>query len=266
MKKHILGTVLVLPLAISAAYAQDSDTTSVKVSGFGTGALTWTDTDDAQFARMGQASGAGKHPVTGVDSNLGLQVDAQVNDWLSFTGQGLVRKSGEEGYGAEATMAFAKIKLSDNWSVRLGRTGLSIFMVSDFRNVGYANIMLRAPQELYCKVPQLSIDGADVTWQQSMGATTVTAQGAYGRSTDTMAGGGTAVVKDHSALGITVENGPVTVRFARDDGKLTLDSPYFKLPATKVSFTAAGLTPMPGDDMEKVARAGMSKVAAAAKS
>lgn len=240
MKKHILGTVLALPLALSTAYAQDGGN-AIKVSGFGTGALTWTDTDDAQFARMGQPSGAGKQPVTYVDSNLGLQADAQINDWLSVTAQGLVRKSGEDHYGAEATLAFAKIKLSDNLSVRVGRTGLAVFMISDFRNVGYANIMLRAPQEVYGQVPHVSIDGADVTWQQNIGSTTVTAQAAYGSSVDTPAGGGRALVTDHSAVGLTVEHGPVSVRLSRDDGKLTVDNPYFHIPKTKVSFTSAGV-------------------------
>jgi hypothetical protein len=241
MKRSFIAPLLVLPFALSTAFAQETDTSSVKISGFGTAALTWTDTNDAQFARAAQASGAGKSPRTGVDSNLGLQVDYTVNGWVSLTGQGLVRKAGDDNYGADATLAFAKFKLSDNLSLRAGRMGLAVFMISDYRNVGYANIMLRPPQEVYSMIPHTSIDGADATWQQDIGTTTLTTQLAYGRSSAKIPGGGHAVVTDHSVLNVAVERGPFMARFARDDGKLSLETPGFNMPRGKVSFTAVGL-------------------------
>jgi hypothetical protein len=242
MKRRFIAPLLVLPFALSTAFAQETDTSSVKISGFGTGALTWTDTDDAQFARVAQASGAGKSPRTGVDSNLGLQVDYTVNGWLSLTGQGLVRKAGDDNYGAEATLAFAKFKLSDNLSLRAGRMGQAIFMISDYRNVGYANIMLRPAQEVYAMIPHNSIDGADVTWQQEIGSTTLTTQLAYGRSSAKIPGGGHAIVSDDSVLNVALEQGPFMLRFVRNDGKLSIEIPGFSMPKTKVAFTAAGFS------------------------
>ncbi len=91
MNKQIIAAVLALPLALSSAFAQEAEGPTVKISGFGTGALTWSNTDQAEFGRPNQASGAKKSPRTGVDSNLGLQADVGVNSWLSFTAQGLVR-------------------------------------------------------------------------------------------------------------------------------------------------------------------------------
>jgi hypothetical protein len=49
MNKRIIATLLALPLAVSTAYAQDSS--GVRISGFGTGALTWTNSDQAEFSR-----------------------------------------------------------------------------------------------------------------------------------------------------------------------------------------------------------------------
>ncbi|MCS0627879.1 hypothetical protein NX786_00770 [Telluria mixta] len=243
MKSHSLAALLLLPLAVSTAYAQDGETSSVRVSGFGTGALTWTNTNDAQFARTNQASGAGTSPRTGVDSNLGVQVDAKINDWLSLTGQGLVRKFGEDDYGADATLAFAKFKFSDTLNVRVGRVPLAIFMVSDYRNVGYANTMVRPSQEVYSQVPMDSLDGADLSWQQNIGSSTLTTQLAYGSSTTTMAGGvGKAKLTDASVVNFIFEQGPYTLRFGRNDGKLSLDQGAFHLPKTKVSFTGIGFS------------------------
>jgi hypothetical protein len=222
MKKTFVATMLALPLAVSTAYAQD--TSPVRISGFGTGALTWTNNDDAQFARPNQPSGVSRNPGTSVDSNLGLQADYSVNSWLSLTGQGLVRKDGEDDYGAELTWAFAKAKLSDNLSVRVGRMGLPAFMISDYRNVGYANTFLRPPSEVYSQVPINSFDGADITWQQEFADTSFTAQFGLGRSKTTLTAGADALATRVKAFNLSAEHGPFTLRFGRTEGKITVES------------------------------------------
>lgn len=229
MKRSLLATLFAMPLALSPnAYADDASGTSpVKISGYGTAALTMTNTNDAQFGRPNQASGAGKDARTGVDSNLGLQAAYQANDWLSGTVQGLVRKDGEDDYGGELTWAFVKAKLSDTVSVRAGRIVLPVFMISDYRNVGYANTMLRPPGEVYSQVPLNSLDGVDATWQRGFGDTTLTAQLALGSTKAPIATGAGAVVhakgKRIHALNLVAERGPLTLRFGRFDTRLTVD-------------------------------------------
>ncbi|MCC2954157.1 hypothetical protein LK542_00845 [Massilia sp. IC2-477] len=223
MKKSVIACLLALPLAVSTAYAQDgAGFPAVKVSGFGTGALTYADSDKAEFARPNQASGSSKDYRTGIDSNLGLQADLPVNSWLSFTAQGLVRRDAEDSYGAELSWAFAKAKLADNLSLRVGRVGLPVFMISDYRNVGYANTMLRPPAEVYSQVPFNSVDGADITWQHGFGDTTVTSQLAYGKVKAPLTGGIHARGKKLAALNISAEHGPFTVRAGHATGEITI--------------------------------------------
>ena len=222
MKKRIIAGMLAMPLAISCAWAQD--TSPVRISGFGTAALTWADTDKAEFVRPNQAHGADKDVTTGVDSNLGLQVDYAVNDWLSLTGQGLVRKDAEDDFGAELSWAFAKARISDELSIRVGRVGLPVFMISDYRNVGYANTFLRPPAEMYSQVPFNSVDGADITWQHSVGDTTYTAQLAFGNSNTKVYGGPDLDARRISALNLVAEHGPLTLRFGRADTRVTLNN------------------------------------------
>jgi hypothetical protein len=222
MKKRILASLLALPLAAPAVYAQDSS--PVRISGFGTAALTWANKDNVEFGRPNQAHGADKQPTTGVDSNLGLQADYTVNSWLSFTGQGLVRKDAEDDFGAELSWAFAKARVSDDVSIRVGRIGLPVFMISDYRNVGYANTFLRPPAEMYSQVPFNSVDGADITWQHSFGETTYTAQFAYGGTNTKVYGGPDLDARRLSALNLVAERGPLTLRFGRADTKITLNN------------------------------------------
>jgi hypothetical protein len=219
MKKRIIASALALSFAAPCAFAQDA----VRISGFGTGALTWTNTDKAEFARPNQASGATKDVTTGVDSNFGVQADYAVNSWLSVTGQGLVRKDAQDDFGAELAWAFAKAKVSDDVAIRVGRMGVPAFMISDYRNVGYANTMLRPPAEVYSQMLFNTVDGADVIWQHSYGDTTYTAQFAVGKSKVDIAGGPSLEGRRLTALNLVAEHGPLTVRFGRVDGRLTLN-------------------------------------------
>jgi len=220
MNKKILASLLALPLVVPAmAQAQDN---AVKISGFGTAALTWSDDDRAQFGRPNQASGAADNFRTGVDSNLGLQADYTVNNWLSLTAQGLVRQDAEEHYGAELSWAFAKFRISDDLSVRVGRVGLPVFMISDYRNVGYANTMLRPPSELYSQVPFNSVDGADITWRRDYGNTSITSQLAAGKIKSPVSNFHVRG-KDILALNVVAENGPFTLRLGHARTKITVD-------------------------------------------
>ena len=152
-------------------------------------------------------------------------------------------KDGEDDFGAELAWAFVKAKVSDSFSVRVGRMGLPVFMISDYRNVGYANTMLRPPGEMYSQVPLNSIDGIDGSYQFSAGDTSITTQLALGRTKATLATGPASTVqvegKSIVALNVVAEHGPVTVRFGRAETKLTInDSP--SLNTLMGSLRAAG--------------------------
>ncbi|MEH6435218.1 hypothetical protein [Massilia sp. DD77] len=236
MNKKILASLLALPLVMPAVNAQEtSGLSAIKVSGFGTGAVTWTNEERAEFVRPNQPSGAADNVRTGVDSNLGLQADMPVNSWLSLTGQVLVRKDAEEHFGAELGWAFAKARISDNLSVRVGRVGLPVFMISDYRNVGYANTMLRPPAEIYSQVPFNSIDGADITWQHGFGDTSLTSQLAYGSVKSPLAGDVHAKGKQIIALNVSAEHGPFIVRAGHARTKVSVED------STSLNTLVAGL-------------------------
>ena len=204
-------------LAGFALAAQAADGPAISISGFGTAAMTMSDSDDAEYARPNQSNGVKKDARPGVDSNFGLQATAKFSERLSFTGQGLVRKYATDNFGAELAWAFAKYKVSDDFSVRAGRIGLPVYMISDFRNVGYANTMIRPPAEVYRQVNADSVDGADVIYQHSFNDTTVTAQFAFGNAKSRQPGNVYVEFKPVTALHVLLENGPFTFRLGRAD-------------------------------------------------
>ncbi|MFZ6843295.1 hypothetical protein [Undibacterium sp. RuTC16W] len=216
--------LLALPLAISSAYADSTDGPTVTISGFGTAALTRSNTDDAEFARVGQLAGVKSSAKMGVDSNFGIQATAKMNDWLSLTGQGLVSKHVTDEFGAELAWAFAKFKATDNLSIRVGRMGLPVYMISDYLNVGYSNTYLRPPVEMYSQVNLQNVDGIDAIYQTSFGDSTLTSQVAIGKS-ETKGNGNSYTAKFTSIAGINLvlENGPFTVRFGHIATKFDVD-------------------------------------------
>ncbi|WP_028101022.1 porin [Pseudoduganella violaceinigra] len=240
MKKicRAIAALSAASLALPAS-AQEGGPT-VTISGFGTAALTKTNTDEAEFIRPNQAAGVKKDPRTGVDSNFGIQATVKVNDMLSFTGQGLVRKDAIDHYRAQAAWAFAKFKVNDELSVRVGRMGAPIYMISDFRNVGYANTMLRPPAEVYRQVTLDYFDGADILYQHNFGDTSLSFQLGTGRA-EAEQPGQNADFRKMLLLHVVAENGPFTLRFGRAQAKFTVKD-NTALPGLVALLRSVGLT------------------------
>ncbi|MYM26263.1 hypothetical protein GTP46_26895 [Duganella sp. FT135W] len=213
MKRHELAISVLAVLIALASPARAQDDSPITISGFGTGALTKTNSDQAEFNRHDQAAGVGKDARTGVDSNFGIQATAKWSDTISFTAQGLVRKNGTNDlYGAELAWAFVKFKINDDFAVRLGRIGVPIYMISDVRNVGYASTMLRPPNEVYAQVGVNETQGGDILYEHSFGDTTVTAQLQVGNSRVRPPGNFYIDFKPIISSNLVVENGPFTYR------------------------------------------------------
>lgn len=214
-----LAVLLVLPMLSGSAEAATFD-----VSGFGTAGFTVTDTDDAEYIRGGQIVGAERRGNAGVDSLAGLQPTVHLSDRISGTAQLLLRRRYDPDFTLDVPMAFIKAELTKALAVRVGRLPLPVFMVSDFRQVGYANTWLRPPLEVYGQVALDSVDGADMLYSGSSGGLSYTAQGFYG-ATSYVSGGNTIKVKRFIGLNASATFGPLTLRAGRVMNEVTLDAP-----------------------------------------
>jgi hypothetical protein len=204
----------------------DEDASAWSVRAFGTGAVTWTDNGDAEFARLNQSAGAGTRPRAGVDSNLGVQLTYHGGPAWSATVQGLVRKGAEAHVRGELAWGYVRIKPGRNLSLRVGRMGVPVYMLSDYRHVGYANTAIRPPQEVYSLAVADVVDGADLTWKAGLRDYALSAQLFAGNNRTTLAAfGATAHVDLHGILGLVLqaERGPLSVRVGHTRTRATLD-------------------------------------------
>jgi hypothetical protein len=224
MKQKLLVASILGALSLAQAGAATLGNENLTISGFGTLAAAKSNTEDVRFGRDNQREGTAGTATFGLDSNLGLQATYTFNDKLSATTQILSRKYTGDSFTTELAWAFIKYKVTDEFSVRVGRVVVPSFLISDYQNVGYANTMMRPPVEMYGQNKLENADGADVNWQHSFGETNVTAQAVLGiaRGKTYVAGNNTEPRYQAGTAGfaISAEHGPVTVRLAHVQAKL----------------------------------------------
>jgi len=171
-----------LPLAaaalvtcMSAQADYQSPDGNFRLSGFGTLGAVHSSTNDVEFNYPGQGGGAGTTPNMSPDSKLAVQGSYKFTPTFSATTQVMTRYDANSQYVPSVDWIFAKWQALPALAVRGGRMGAPFFMVSDFRNVGYANTTVRPNLDVYGQVPTDQFEGGDVTYQYALGSTTFNA-------------------------------------------------------------------------------------------
>jgi hypothetical protein len=159
----------------------------IRFSGFATLALTGANDDQLGFRRdFTREQGVDDSWRADTDSLLGLQWNAEFGSTLEAVAQVVVKERSEQSVSESIEWAFLRWRPSRQGDLRLGRMGLDIFMLSDFRQVGYAMPSMRPVPDFYGIVPYYRFDGADYTHRVDFddGATTLSAK-LYGGWSDT---------------------------------------------------------------------------------
>jgi len=207
-------------------------------SGFGTIGAVRSNTDQAFFGQDRQPGGADTSVDFDVDSNLGFQLSGRANDWLSATVQALAIKRDEDEIEMQPEWAFVKATPLPGLAVRVGRMPLPTFVVSDSRNVGYANTWLRAPNEVYGLSMLRRMQGADVTYRRSVGGIGLSATALYGDS-GLFTMGMDLDANDVRGGSVQLEIEGLTARASRVVSDVEVGA---GLPTERYSFTGYGVT------------------------
>lgn len=171
-----------LVVCVSAQAEYQSPDGNLRLSGFGTIGVARSSTNDVLFNYLGQGGGAGTTPSFDPDSKLALQGNYKVSPTLSLTTQIMTKYDAFASYEPKVDWAFVKWQATPALTLRGGRMGLPVFMVSDFRDVGYANTPVRPPLDTYAQVPVSQFNGADASYQLPVGSTTYNASVHFGNA------------------------------------------------------------------------------------
>ncbi|TMP34243.1 porin [Pseudoalteromonas rubra] len=116
------------------------------------------------------------------ESLIGLQVSGDLGEGLSVTGQIVAR--GANDYDAEFEWAYVSYDINDSWTLQAGKKRLPLFYYSDFYDVGYAYVWMRAPADNYTW-QIFNYEGVNLLYSGSIGDWGVTANVYTGREDDT---------------------------------------------------------------------------------
>ncbi len=197
----------------------------LKLSGFGTLGYVATGSSQVSYHTRDGGERADHHGSFKVDSRLGVQGNLSLSERYSGTLQILTRQDDEGDFAPAVEWAFAKAQLTPTVGVRIGRIGAPLFMVSDFREVGYANLQLRSPENVYVQVPLRTFDGADIIGQFETGETLITAQAFVGESKGNLPGDIVLEFNDVVGLNITFEHDITKLRLGHVSTDITTKLP-----------------------------------------
>ncbi len=185
-KKLIATAIAVASMTATTSFAEGLDSSMFSVKGFGTVGVVHSSEEKADFVSTPyQPKGAGlSHDWESYsDSKLGVQLNANFVDKFSAIVQVVTQYQYDNTWTPVIEWANVKYQVTPDLSVRLGRIVLPAFLISDSRNVGYANPWVRPPEEVYFNTLTTNNDGGDITYRKQFGEVINTVQAYYGQST-----------------------------------------------------------------------------------
>ncbi len=217
-----------LAVTLLAGCADTVGSPGISLNGFGTLGAVRSDQDRSDVVSnvFLQPNGAGhtRRWDMGVDSKIGGQLDARFSPGLSAVLQVVSKHRYDNSWTPEVEWANVKYQFTPELSVRLGRTVAPMFMRSDTANVGYANLWLRGPQELYGMVPITHLDGVDVAWDVPVGPARNAFQANFGYNKFKAVDGVEITGNNAWIVSDTVEYEDLTLRISYLAVDLTFDS------------------------------------------
>ncbi len=178
-----IGAALCLFASACLAESSLAEGNGIRISGFGTLGIVHTEAPAGWgFLRSIEQPASTRTTRADVDTRLGIQLNYAANSQIELVGQLMAtRRLPNAATGDAVEWAFAAYRPTADLAFRAGRLNLDQFVMSDYRNVGFAYIYARPPVEYYGAIPS-SLDGADVTRTWSLDDSRWRAKAFFGRS------------------------------------------------------------------------------------
>ena len=140
----------------------------VELSGYLTFATTYASTDNTGDITYYNALANTDHWDFDTRMNhVGVQIYSALTDKVSVT-LALTAQGGQSGYEVTPEWAYGTYQFNQDWGLRMGRFKGPFYMVSDYRDVGYAYPWVRPPEEVYSTNPIKSVNGLDLVFQKTV--------------------------------------------------------------------------------------------------
>lgn len=210
----IAGSAWVICGAASGAGLDES---MFSLGGFGTLGMVHSSEHEADFTTTSfKPNGAGytRDWSADVDSLVAAQVTARFTPQLSAILQVMAQQNENNTYWPHVEWADVKYQLTPELDIRVGRTAVPTFLITEARNIGYSNPWVRAPVDLYGLNPITNIDGVDLSYRTPFGNGIQTLTASYGYRNQNAPMFGLLKVHDNWIITDTAEFGAATLHIA----------------------------------------------------
>ena len=171
-------------LALIGSALNSSAETLQQFSGFASLGLVSNSNDDLLFRRdITQSTGSSGNDIKWRnDTNLGLQWQAEWSPEWQTTAQVIFKDRPKNNEEEVLEWAFVRYRPNDSLDIRAGRMAADIFLVSNYRQVGYALQSVRPPEDTYALLSFFHFDGIDFNQRFDLADGTLSLKGFYGQS------------------------------------------------------------------------------------
>lgn len=221
-RRHLTALAAAL-LCSAAAHAEISNESKTLVlSGFGTLSAVQTNNENIEFRSDNRLpSGTASSHEFDNDSKLGIQLSYRPTDKIQAVVQLLSRRNEENSFKPSVDWAYIAYKPTSALSLRAGRFVAPVLMGSDYRNVGYSNVWVRPPTDVYNSATINNVDGLDAIYRGELGPFSFSAQAYYGTYDLKFAGGSGIKFNRMGGVNLTAELGSWTFRVSHMDARHT---------------------------------------------
>jgi len=135
------------------------------ISGFGTLGVISSDSKVYGYRTdLDQSDGSFNNtPYYANSSILGLQLDYALPANTELVFQSVYHNQNTLTLESTTRLAFARFTANPQWSFRLGRTAVDLFLLTEYRDVGFGYTWAHTPSEVYGLMPYRYLDGMDIT-------------------------------------------------------------------------------------------------------
>lgn len=190
MKAHYIYPIVLASFALTPVAQADELSDWLKFDGFGT-VGTYRGTSDVAGVRTESRQRVVSFKDWRFDGDSQASIQATVNPHGKFKGvvQLITKKDVNGSNKPTVEWAYISYPVTSEIDVKVGRTVAPIFLMSDYRNLSYAQTTARPQSEMYQVNPITFQDGITARWDTKVGAGNVQLEGFFGKTKVSVAGG-----------------------------------------------------------------------------
>lgn len=158
--KYALIATTIIGCAPAIAAAHDG----VHFSGFGNVSAIHSGTKDFGYIYDLTKEGVFDTWSLKTGSSIGLQMNTSLTDNLDAVIQGVVQDRINNDLNKTITWAFLRYNASPDLTIRVGRIATPLYMLSEYRDVGFAYLWTKPITDFYSNIPVTTLDGGDIAY------------------------------------------------------------------------------------------------------